>query len=78
MDPATYARLTDIKRYVSAEFEPRPAAAGREAGNGRRSRSVFQAWRAIFGLERSGCPGSVESARASDGRVDARANPADR
>jgi hypothetical protein len=78
MDPATYARLTDIERYVTTEFDPEPATAGREAGIEPRRRSAFQAWRAIFGLERKGSHGSVEPARASDGRVDARANPADR
>jgi hypothetical protein len=50
MDPATYARLTDIKRYITSEFEPDPATAGQEAGIAPRRRSAFQVLRAILGL----------------------------
>ena len=54
MDPATYARLTDINRYIASEFEPEPATAGQEAGIELRRRPAFRALRAIFGLERKG------------------------
>jgi hypothetical protein len=77
MDPATYARLTDINRYIASEFEPEPATAGQEAGIELRRRSAFRALRAIFGLERKGFHGSVEPARDKEGQIDALALPVD-
>jgi hypothetical protein len=78
MDLATYARLTDIKRYIASEYEPEPASAGQGADIEPRRGSAFQALRAIFGLERRGVHMSVEPARDREGQVDARAIPADR